>query len=649
MKFTLEQKRAMRSNPLEYAKSLTPTQLDAVLDELDNRYREGKEVLSDEAYDIMDDYRWSKSKKKKGQKSVGGVKNADIQLEVPMASLEKFNTLSEARRLAFMKWSSFTISDKEDGISLSLTYQDGEPVLLTTRGKTGVVGKDISKAIPLLKIPKSIPHKGRFTVRAEFTADKLVFQQYFADEYKTSRNMGAGLLNRNEAHPHMKKFRVVCYEILQGKNAGAPLNEQLELLERYKFDVVPYIVVKKVTQEMLEKFHDERKSAGGAFRDIDGVVVTQNRSYKVSAGYPSHSYAFKINSLASSVVIPVVDVVFEETRLGRLSQVIKIEPTIIGGVEVTNFTAHNYDFIENGYSREHVKKNGGKPPYEKRPLNKGAVIRAVRSGDVIPFIMEVVKGAKKPAVPRQAFERKGAFLYAVHDEKSDLRTIKELTYFFTVLEIDGVKQGVVTKLVGAGFDTVKKILAMDLADIKNLPNFAEQSAVKLQKALKSAKKKMTFLNVARGSAAFGEGIGEKRLQLIFDAIPNLLDGQWNERELEERVRTVKGFDKLAAQIAGNLATFIKFCKRNGIKLVAAKQVEVSGSKMAGQAVLFTSVRNAEAEKWIIANGGKIASTVKQATLLIVKDESSSNNKITEADSLKIPIQTINTFRNKHGI
>jgi len=647
MKFTLEQKRAMRNAPLKFAQSLPLPQLDAVLEELDDRYRKGKEIVGDDQYDIMDDYRWSQKKRKKTSKDVGGVKNADIQLEVPMASLEKFNTLSEAKRLQFMKHTSFTLSDKEDGISLALTYDGGVPVLLTTRGKSGVVGKDISKAIPLLKIPKKIPYKGRFSVRAEFTADKTVFQKHFAAEYKTSRNMGAGLLNRNVAHESMKKFRVVCYEILMGKGAGIPLNEQLAILERYKFDVVPHIVVKKITQESLEKYHDQRKAESG--RDIDGVVATQNIAYKVTAGYPSHSYAVKFNSLANSVVIPVVDVVFEESRLGKLTQVIKIDPTIIGGVSVTSFTAHNYEFIENGYSEAQVKKNGGKPPYSPRPINVGATIRAVRSGDVIPYIMEVVQGAKKPAKPDQPFKRKGKFLYAVHDEKSDLRTIKELTHFFTVLEIDGVKQGVVTKLVDAGYDTVKKILDMDLADIKQLPGYADQSAVKLQKNLKSTKSKMTFLNVAEGSAAFGEGIGGKRLQLIYDDIPDLLEKQWDDRQLEQRVRNIKGFDKLATQIAGNLKTFIKFCKRNGIKLVAAKKVEVSGSKMAGQSVLFTSVRDAEAEKWIVANGGKIASTVKQATLLIVKDESSSNNKITEAESLKIPKQTINTFRKKHGI
>lgn len=646
MKFTLEQKRAMRRDPLAFAKSHKLPQLNAILKELDERYRAEEEVISDEHYDIMDDYRWSISKRAKSAKDVGGVKNVDITLEVPMASLDKFNTLTESRRLAFMKASSFTLSDKEDGISLSVTYQDGVPILATTRGKKGTVGKNVSKIIPHLRIPKTIPYKGRFIVRAEFTIDKTTFKKYFPDD-KTGRNTAGGILNRDVVHEHAKKFRTVCYEILMGKGVGTPLNEQLAILERYKFDVVPHIVVKKITQDTMVKYHDQRKTEAG--RDLDGVVMTQNVKYRAGAGYPEHSYAFKINSIASSVVIPVVDVVFEESRLGKITQVIKIEPTVIGGVTVSSFTAHNYEYIENGYSREQVKKNGGKAPYEKRPLNKGAIIRAVRSGDVIPYIMEVVEGAKKPAVPAQAFKRKGAFLYAVHDEKSDVRQIKELTYFFTVLEVDGVKQGVVTKLVNAGYNTVRKILDMDLADILNLPAYGETSAVKLHKALKTTKSKMTFLNVAQGSAAFGEGIGEKRLQLLFDEIPELLETQWTDSRLAQRIREVKGFDKLADQIAGNLNAFVKFCKRNGIKLVAAKKAAIVSSKMKGQSVLFTSVRDAEAQAWIVANGGKIASTVNQATLLIVKDADASNKKTVEAKSKDIPVQSIDTFRNKHGI
>src|SRR5690606_19795546 len=155
---------------------------------------------------------------------------------------------------------------------------------------------------------------------------------------------------------------------------------------------------------------------------------------------PTHAYAFKINSLESSVVVKVKDVVWEESRYGRLVPRVLIEPTVIGGVRVEYFTGHNNYFITHG----HIKpKRGKKPPPEPRPINKGAMIRAIRSGDVIPYIMEVVKPARYPSEPQQPYVEDGVHLRVVEDD-SDLRRIKELTHFFTTIEVEGLKQGVVT-------------------------------------------------------------------------------------------------------------------------------------------------------------------------------------------------------------
>lgn len=651
MKFTLDQKRAMRNAPLKYAQTLTHAQLTAVLLELDMRYRENAPLVSDEIYDIMDDYRWKTSKKKKTSKNVGGAKNADVTLEVPMSSLDKYHTLSDSRQDRFLKSrSTFTVSDKEDGISLAVTYDEGVPVLATTRGEAGVVGKDVSKVIPYLKIPKKIKYKKRFIVRAEFTIDKDVFARHFPDD-KTGRNTAGGMLNRNEPQKELKYFRTVCYGILKGKAADAPLNQQLEKLAEYGFDVVPHTVHKKLDLGTLTSMHAQRKNL--AIRDIDGIVVTANVIASPSAEYPEHAYAFKINSLETAHLLQVKDVVWEETRYGKWFPRITIEPTIIGGVEVSWFTGHNAFYIEHGYLKpKKTKKNPNpKPPYGPRPINTGAMIRAVRSGDVIPYIMEVVSGAKKASLPPGPFEREsdGVHFRVVQDKKSDLRTIKELTYFFTVLEADGIKQGVITKLVEAGHDTVKKILKLSVEDLQALPRSADTSATKIYKALRTTKSRMTFQNVARGSAAFGEGIGEKRLQLIADGIPDLMAHDWTVVELAACIKKIKGFKELAMQIAENMDTFLKFCKRNGIKLVAEKKAAITGAVMQDHAVLFTSVRDDELQAWIVANGGKIASTVKQATMLVVKDDTASNNKTKEAQALNKPILSLATFRKKYGI
>lgn len=646
MKFTRSQKDFMQNEPLKYAKSLDKAELKKVIAELDHRYHElNKPAISDEAYDIIHDVFFQG--KRKTKKDVGGTRSVDIKLEVPMNSLEKFRVISESRQSSFLSASGFVISDKEDGISLCITYDGGVPVLVTTRGKEGLTGKDVSRFIPVLNIPKKIPYTGRFIVRAEFTIEKDVFQKFFAGEAVTGRNTAGGFLNRVTPDKSVKKFKVICYEVLKGKSAGGPLWDQLQLLQRYKFDVVPHKFVKKVTVDELIKYHDERKRDSD--RDIDGIVVFQNKTYKITPGYPDYAYAFKINSLAASVLVKVKEIVWEETRLGRLHPTIKIEPTVIGGVTVSSFTGHSNFYIEHGYKQE-LKKN---PPYEPRPINVGATIRAVRSGDVIPFIMEVVKGAKTPSKPDGAYTRNGVQLYVSHDDKSDTRRIKELTYFFTSLEVDGMKDGTIKILVAAGYDTVKKIMRIKLAEAQTLPGFAAKSGKTLYDNLQDAKQRFTFLNIARASAAFGQNIGEKRLQSVVDHYPDFLELASHEdvtaAQLSHKLIQVKGLKKLAVQIAENFKRFTKFCKRNGISLVAEKKKEVSGSSMNGVSVLFTSVRDKEAQDWIVANGGKIASTVKQATLVIIKDANASNNKTAEAQSKGIAIQTLADFRKKHGI
>lgn len=646
MKFTAIQKRAMKADPLGFAAALPRKELGKILDELDERYRENKEILSDEQFDVMHDFFWKG--RKKPAKKVGGTKNVDITLEVPMNSLDKFRTIGTAKQLRFMKSTSYVISDKEDGISLAITYDGGVPVLATTRGETGLVGKDVTKVIPHLNIPKKIAYKKRFMVRAEFTIDSKVFKAHFPDD-KTGRNTAGGLLNRDVPAPCIALFRVVCYEILMGKYAWHKLSEQLSLLKKYAFDVVPYIVVDEINEEFLTDLHNERKKK--AKRDIDGIVVAKDQPYKVTPGYPDHSYAYKINSLETAVRLVVKDVVWEETRYGKWFPRVMIEPTIIGGVEVSFFTGHNNFYIEHGYLKP--KKKGEKAPHEPRPINKGTVILACRSGDVIPYIMQVVKGAKTASKPKANYAEDGVHLRVVysHEEgKTNTRVVKELTHFFSELEVDGLKRGGVQILVDAGYDTVKKILKMSRVEAQSLPGYADKSGAQLYEALKACRPRMTFLNVARGSAAFGEGIGPSRLTALMETVPDFMDhADKSVEDLTKIVKTVKGLDKLAEQIAENLRTFNKFCKRNGITLAAAKKQEIVGNQLEGQRILFTSIRDAKLQAWIIANGGKIATTVNQATALIVKDKNASNDKTKAADLKGIPVIPIDQFRTKNRI
>ncbi|MNV91578.1 DNA ligase [compost metagenome] len=114
------------------------------------------------------------------------------------------------------------------------------------------------------------------------------------------------------------------------------------------------------------------------------------------------------------------------------------------------------------------------------------------------------------------------------------------------------------------------------------------------------------------------------------------------------IRGIKGFKELAKQIAQNLKNFVEFLARNGIELVETKKEAVLGSAMKGKSVLFTSVRDAALQKWIVQQGGKMATTVNNADMLVVK-EGASNNKTEAALAKGIPILTLEAFKRKYKV
>lgn len=654
MKIDKQTLRLIHRDPLAFAKGLKKIALKNLLNGLDDAYHDdGESPVSDEAYDIMAENYTERfgltggEVPKIGAPVKGGGK---VLLPVPMGSLNKLKPGATQIAIFLSAGGPYVVSDKEDGISLEIVYSNGIPQRAFTRGD-GKIGKDVSGVLEALRIPQRISEKGEFIIRGEFTADKAVFQKYYAEEFATSRNHGGGLLNRNAASEHITRYKFVVYEILMGSKAGKPISQQLTYAKQLGFMVVPWKSYPQLTEEKLTQLHNLRKG-GGAKRDIDGIVVARDIAYKVvQAGNPTHAYAFKINSLESSLLVKVKDVVWEESRHGRWIPRIMIEPTLIGGVMVEWFTGHNNFYIEHGYKQELVKKK--QIPYEPRPINKGATIRVIRSGDVIPYIMAVEKAAKTPSKPDGAYTVDGVHLRVVHDKvvgKTNLRVVKELTHFFTVIEVDGLKQGTVQKLVDAKFDTVKKILNVKVSKLLQIEGFQRTSATALVAALEKAKANMTFGRVAEGSAAFGDKIGASRLAAVEEAIPDILDRvNLPERDLEQAIRGVRGFKELAKQIATNLKAFVAFLERNGIELVETKKEAVVGSDMKGQAVLFTSVRDAALQKWIVQQGGKIASTVNQATMLVIKEEGVSNNKTEIADTKGIPILTLEKFKRKFKV
>lgn len=350
----------------------------------------------------------------------------DITHEIPMGSME------ELKENDILKWkkghTSFILSDKLDGCSLILTYENSELKIAATRGH-GTVGKDILRHIKYVKnIPMKIKCKQKIIVRGELLFKKNMIESILKDiELKTGkaqkngRNTIAGALNRKDTVIDIfKSAKFVAY--------WTSLNQGLsfELLEALGFDV-PYY--QYVSDEILndENMIDYVKTRI-KFSDyeLDGIILTQVDN--VETGFvggtinPKCSRKFKLGIYDNIAESTVTNINWQISRWGVFTPVLEIEPVEVAGATITNITAHNYDNV--------VKTKCG----------IGAKIRFKRAGLVIPKLEEVLIPSEDFNLPNCKTEVNGVDLqYIWSEETEDFQTemnIRKLEYFGSKLEID---------------------------------------------------------------------------------------------------------------------------------------------------------------------------------------------------------------------
>lgn len=639
--------KALIRNPRATAETMSVRDLVATATELDRLYHENdNSPVPDEVYDILVKVLKERSPtnsylKKVGSKSLGGIK---VKLKTPMASLDKIFPGTKELTKFLSAGETYVLSDKKDGLSLTLGYPTREIEYVRTRGD-GITGQDVSGVIPSLGVPRTVPRA--MEVRVEFIASKSVFEKKYKGKevdgriYKVARNMAAGITKRNVPSKFVQDLDVKAFEILSGYGSNLPQSEQLAILKKLGFNVVTYKVIKGLTEQKLVAYYNERRAA--AKYEIDGIVVTKDVPYKHTADNPKHAKAFKINSIESAQKTKVIDIEWKQSRHTKLVPTIWIEPVMIGGVEVNKVTGHNWFFIQNGFR---FKDRVNKPPV--RAINIGSEVLVVRRGDVIPHIEEVLKPSRKPAVPPIEYKIVGVDAVALDTDASIERKI---LHFFTTMKIEGIKLGTIRKLETVGLNSITKIMRAGTSKFVEADGIQQASATRLYQGIQTLKNNgASFAQLGAASGVFGQKIGQTKLQAVFDKYPKLM--YWNEKDtswLTDKFEQVEGLDTMAAVIAKKLPLFIRFLERNELKVITPRATKRTGSHMEGQVVLFTSVRDEELKTWIVSNGGKIATTVKQASILVVKDIGAANDKIAFAKANKIPVFTVLSFRKKYGI
>ena len=588
--------------------------------EANEAYRFGNAIMSDLEFDKLveefqqkwpdeyDEFRDSLNEKSDDDK----VKHAYVCGSLNKTKYDEPNTVTDFIKKCCPK--KISISAKLDGLSGIAKYSNGKLVSFATRGD-GYSGSDLMSKAPYVKgLCKTLPEPfvGDISIRGELV---LKFKDY--DEFcKTNdcsnpRNAVAGLMNQKEFKAEdISKVSFVAYTIL---GPAYTKDCQFKLLESFGFETA-WNIVEDVEDNEVEKLFSY---ATQKFEmETDGLVIS-SPDYKNEDAYrPKAQVAFKTN--LQSFKTRVIDVVFEgPSANGSHVPVAILEPVEIGGVIVSKATLHNLDFIED------------------KGLKIGAIVSVVRSGDVIPKILNVVKcdencvDVELPEVCNccgKKLVRDGVNFRCVNKSCKD-QVISQITQFIKKLGCKHSSDATLDKLNIHSFDAL----------VKFSPNKKYKTQVKLyEELLKNVftKSKQELL-----AATNFIGLSETLINKIVDfyGFENIESGKYDGLPNGVGELTLQKFKD---NILENLEIVNKFIndRRYNFSRISMDSADSNKNRKNGMSVCFTgklfTMTRGEASKKAEAAGFEVKGGVnKGLTYLVTNDTASGSSKNRKAKEL----------------
>ena len=598
-------------------------------------YNKNKPVMTDEEYDVFREWAVEKFPNNetihKGHEGINLIACKEkVKLPYFLGSMDKIKPDTKVLNNWLKKYKKqFVISAKLDGMSAIYLNEDGVDKMFT-RG-CGNYGFDISHLIPYVKLPK-INEK---VVRGELIISKKNFKK-FNKEYSNERSFAAAMVNgKNLEKKKVKFLDFVAYEVI--KPEMKPSN-QYKFLKMQKFITVINLKIKNVNQDVLSDYLTKWREKYDYI--IDGVICVHDNNYPRKAkGNPSHAFAFKKVLTDQIVESKVIDVIWSKTQYGYVKPKIKMQPVKIGGVKIQYATAHNAKYIKDNM------------------IGIGSVIQVIRSGDVIPKVHKVVKKATNAKMPNHEMNVKwnssGVDLILVDKNNDETVKNKTILAFFKKIQVDGLKQGNINKIIQAGFNEIYKILSMTIEDFMKIPGFKEKMSTKIYNSIQYQINNVSLPTLMDASNIFGHGMGESRIKLVLQEYPDILVTNESNEEKRELVIDIDGFaEKTAMKFVKNIQKFNKFLKKINMKerniYKVNKNIDTNHI-LYEKKILLTGFRDDDILNKIRNVGANISTSVsKNLDILIIKDKNVQSSKLDKAKTFDtIDIVTKSQFITKY--
>ena len=571
--------------------------------------------------------------------------------ESPMLSLDKTKERETLR--AFIGTNPTLLSWKMDGLTIVLTYENGELQKAVTRGN-GIVGEVITNNARTFKnIPLKIAYQGRLVLRGEAIITYSDFERINETiedvdaKYKNPRNLCSGSVRQlNNQITAERNVRFYAFALVSAQDVDMHNSRayQMEWLKSQGFEVVEY---RMVTGESLDEAMDYFSHAieNNDFPSDGLVALYDDIAYGDSLGstakFPRNAFAFKWADEIRETTLREIE--WSPSRTGLINPIAVFDPVELEGTTVSRASVHNVSIVK------------------ELQLGIGDTIQVYKANMIIPQIAENLTRSSNLEIPhicpvcgeeaRVIQENEVESLYCMNPD-CVAKKIKAFTLFVSrdAMNIDGLSEATLEKFIAKGFihdfgDIFE--IAKHREEIVTMEGFGEKSYDNLIASIDKAKE----TTLAKVIYSLGiSNIGLSNARVICRHFDDDLDKIRTAEEEE-----ISAIDGIGPVIAKSLTKYFKDPENNRkldhlLGYLHINKEEVSENQtLAGMNFVITGSlehfsNRGEAKKLIESLGGKVTGTVTGKTNYLINNDTTSNSsKNKKARELGIPILSEEDF------
>lgn len=544
---------------------------------------------------------------------------------------------------------AFVVEKKIDGLSVSLTYEDGVFVNGATRGD-GVVGENVTENLKTIRsIPLELAEKiGRLVVRGEVFMPKQSFDMLNKQREENSeqlfanpRNAAAGSLRQLDPKLCAERgLDIFIFNVQESTPDFSPKShrESVLRLKELGFKTIDCSETLKSADELCDEIRNIGSKRGSLPYDIDGAVVKVDdlqlrERLGTTSSVPRWAIAYKYPPEAKETLLEAITIAVGRT--GVLTPNAVLTPVTLAGTTVSRATLHNIDFIRS------------------KDIRVGDTVVVRKAGDIIPEVVEVVFKKRKAELEEYSFPEKcpscltpvvrenGEAAIRCPNPSCRAQLGRTIEHFVSrdAMNIEGLGEAVVGSLLENGIiSDVADLYTLKATDLLSLERQGEKSTEKLLRSIELSKTRgLERLLFALGIRHVGS-VAAYSLAKHFKTIEAL-----REATLEELVK----IDDIGQTIAQSILDYFKLdsSKRTIEKLKSSGVKTEFSEKSTSTALLGTTfvitgtlpnMKRNEAEALIKENGGTVSSSVSKKTTYLLCG-SDAGSKLEKAKTLGVKV------------